>query len=79
MVNLSEDESRLVFPRATPATVADARPRPFDQDTAAKADATEAELGYYVPSGKYWKEQDRFDTDRIDALDALWLKAARLT
>ena len=35
----------------------------------------EAALDYYVPSGKYWKEESRFDTTAIDALDALWLTA----
>lgn len=75
MVNLSQDTSRLVFPRATPKDVASAQPAPIDQTIFAAATAQEDRLGYYVPSGKYWKEEDRFDTKAIDALDALWLKA----
>ena len=34
----------------------------------------EAQMGYYVPSGKYWKEEARFDVDLIDELDRLWLR-----
>jgi len=73
-VNLSDlPESRLVFPRATLPTV----PRPMDLDlTHIDAPlAEEARLGYLVPSGKYWKEQARFDTNAIDALDAAWVQA----
>jgi hypothetical protein len=75
MVNLSTDESRLVFPRATPETAADAKPLSPDQAVIDAALAEEERLGYYVPSGKYWKEESRFDKAAIDALDALWLKA----
>ncbi|PJI85228.1 hypothetical protein BC777_3228 [Yoonia maricola] len=75
MVNLSTDESRLVFPRSTAADIANARPQALDQKAIEAALAEEARLGYYVPSGKYWKEESRFDTAAIDALDALWLKS----
>lgn len=73
-VNLSHDDSRLVFPRATPQALPTA-PFPFDTARVAAAEAEEARLGYYVPSGKYWKEEDRFDPVAIDALDAMWLSA----
>jgi hypothetical protein len=75
LVNLSTDESRLVFPRSTPAAAADAKPQLLDQAAIDAALAEERRLEYYVPSGKYWKEENRFDTAAIDALDALWLKA----
>jgi hypothetical protein len=75
MVNLSSDESRLVFPRATPQSAAHAQPFALNDDVVDAALAEEARLGYYVPSGKYWKEEARFDASAIDALDALWLKA----
>ena len=75
MVNLSADKSRLVFPRVTPKAAAGAKPQPLDQVVVDAALAEETRLGYYVPSGKYWKEESRFDTASIDALDALWLKA----
>ena len=73
-VNLSPAESRLVFPRSTPQDLPVA-PAPFDAARAAAAEAEEARLGYVVPSGKYWKEADRFYPAAIDALDALWLSA----
>jgi hypothetical protein len=78
VVNLSHGESRLVFPRATPQTVATAKPPPFDMAAVCAALAQEERLGYYVPSGKYWKEEDRFDPDAIDTLDQMWLKSIQL-
>lgn len=78
MVNLSAAPSRLTFPRTTPLAAAASLPADHDATAAAAALAEEARLGYYVPSGKYWKELDRFDPAAIDALDHLWLKAARL-
>ena len=69
-VNLSGDESRLVFPRATLDTLADQRPIRLPPLTAALAEETR--LGYVVASGKYWHEEDRFDPAAIDALDQLW-------
>ncbi len=77
MVNLSTDDSTLVFPRHVPADLSHLRAAPFETPETRQAKATEERLGYFVPSGKYWKEEDRFDPAEIDALDALWLKAAR--
>ncbi|SEM97460.1 hypothetical protein SAMN04488003_10776 [Loktanella fryxellensis] len=74
-VNLSADDSRLVFPRATPDTLPTTGATP-DAARMAAAQAEEARLAYYVPSGKYWKEEARFDPAAIDALDALWLATA---
>jgi hypothetical protein len=75
MVNLSHGPSRLIFPRATPATLP-AHPAPFNTVLADLALQTERDLDYHVPSGRYWDEAARFDVARIDALDALWLAAA---
>lgn len=70
-LNLSKDPSRLVFERATPD---DLTARPTLDDTAiAHALQLEAEAGYMVPSGKYWKEEARFDPAVIDEIDAAWL------
>lgn len=77
MVNLSVDPSRLTFPRTAPPETAASRPTPFDATASAAALAEEDRLGYLVPSGKYWKEEDRFNPDAIDALDQMWLKAIR--
>ena len=79
MVNLSAGPSRLVFPRADPGRAGASRPLPHDANCAAEALAMEAALGYHVTSGRYWEVAQRFDTGRIDALDALWLSAARVT
>lgn len=78
IVNLSGGPSRLIFPRVQRANVAHARPRPWCPDLAAEALGVEAELGYLVPSGRYWEEAGRFDPVKLDALDALWLQAATL-
>ena len=74
MVNLSTGPSRLIFPRATATALPP--PAPFDQALAHAALQREHDLGYLVPSGRYWEEADRFDPAQIDALDALWLAAA---
>ena len=77
MLNLSTDESRLVFPQAIPSQLSTAKPEDLDQDAVEASLKEEARLGYFVPSGKYWKEEDRFDPAAIDALDSLWLRAVR--
>ena len=78
VVNLSAGPSRLIFPRASRGAVAVARPRAWCPDLAAEALALEAELGYLVPSGRYWEEVERFDPVALDRLDRLWLQAATL-
>jgi hypothetical protein len=76
MVNLSNGPSRLIFPKVPRSASARARPLPFCPDTAATALSREAALGYFVASGHYLTETDRFDPAELDRLDALWLKAA---
>ncbi|MFK7869756.1 MAG: hypothetical protein AB8B58_11000 [Roseobacter sp.] len=70
-VNLSQDESRLLFPRArlqdlrlitSPVAVAGIDALRADEDA----------LGYAVPSGRYWEEESRFDTSALDQLDQRW-------
>ena len=74
MVNLSTDASRLVFPRAAPETLGTVTPAQWDETLVQAALQREEQIGYYVPSGKYWKEEARFDTDLVDELDRLWLR-----
>jgi len=76
-VNLSWQDSRLVFPRATLDDLAEALPVAPHVDALAAAQAREAALGYMVPSGRYWEEADRFDAGALRDLDALWLAAQR--
>ena len=78
VVNLSTGLSRLVLPRLSRGAVAAARPGVWCPELAAEAQALEAELGYLVPSGRYWEEAARFDPAALDRLDALWLQAATL-
>lgn len=78
MVNLSAGPSRLVFPRARQAEVSAAVPFAGNQATVEAALRIEAELGYVVPSGRYWEEPGRFDVAALDRLDAMWLAAAAL-
>lgn len=76
VVNLSPQDSQLVFPRATADKVAAATPAAMDEALINEALHQEQRLGYRVPSGKYWKEESRFDPSEIDALDRLWLRSA---
>jgi len=73
MINLSSDPSALSFPRATPQVAAAQLPLQHDATAVAAALKYENDLGYFVRSGKYWKEESRFDSTKIDALDAMWL------
>lgn len=76
-VNLSQQESRLVFPRHARSTLSEARPLPRAQAATlcARQEAEERRLDYRVPTGRYWEVEHRFDPARIDALDAMWLSA----
>ena len=78
VVNLSFGPSRLVLPRVSRKAVASARSGAWCPELAAEALALEAELGYLVPSSRYWEEAGRFDPLALDRLDALWLQAATL-
>ncbi|MBF9057776.1 hypothetical protein HKCCSP123_01150 [Rhodobacterales bacterium HKCCSP123] len=74
-VNLSSQESRLVFPRAERDMLGLAVPVLPEAESLATAQAREAALGYMVPSGRYWEVADRFDAAALADLDALWLAA----
>ena len=77
VVNLSvAGPTRLMYPRVGLAALARARVTGFDAGLAAAALAQEADLGYIVPSGRYWEEVDRFDPAALRALDDMWLQAA---
>jgi hypothetical protein len=74
-VNLSQDPSRLVFPRADKATLAATQPLRADQASLQAALMQEATLGYLVPSGRYWEVEDQFDASALRGVDALWMAA----
>ncbi|OYU40327.1 MAG: hypothetical protein CFE33_07290 [Pseudorhodobacter sp. PARRP1] len=73
VVNLSTGPSRLLCPRVQLSELATAQPLAFDAARVAAAQAREAELAYFAPSGRYWEDLSAYDTAEIDALDALWL------
>ncbi|KAJ56618.1 hypothetical protein ACMU_06650 [Actibacterium mucosum KCTC 23349] len=65
--NLSTGPSRLIF---APATAPALRPDPA---AIQRARSREAELDYFVASGRYWETPDAYDPAELRALDALWL------
>ncbi|WP_170610401.1 hypothetical protein [Ruegeria arenilitoris] len=75
VVRLSDGESRLVFPTVSQNNL-DSAPLPSFKGMT-QALKQEAEMGYFVPSGRYWECQSRFDPVKIDELDNLWLKTYR--
>lgn len=72
-VNLSMGPSRLVFPRV--ALAADPPGPPKVPGGPIAAEEQEQTLGYSVPSGRYWEEAARFDSQALARIDALWLDA----
>jgi hypothetical protein len=76
MVNMSDGPSRLVFPRVQLENLAETQPAPYDKPATQQAQERELDLNYYVPSGRYWQELERFDAAALRDLDALWLRAA---
>ncbi|WP_170426807.1 hypothetical protein [Ruegeria arenilitoris] len=77
VVRLSQGDSRLVYPSATPDTLMSSG-LPSTQGIR-PALQTEASLNYFVPSGRYWEHENQFDAARIDQLDRQWLQAYRLS
>lgn len=89
VVNLSElPESRLLFPRvsalelATPSVSRHLLQRQGDilnASAVARALQAELDLGYMVPSGRYWEHAAEFDKAKLSDIDNLWLQAIRAT
>ena len=70
LLRAPQNESRLGFPvwnGALPAA-----PPQADHEHAARAEALEKQAGYFVPSGRYWDQIERFSNDDIDAIDTQW-------
>ena len=85
----NSDESRLVFPKVSASDLAhwtkvnldhalQNQIAALDFDALDLALATEKRLGYFVESGKYWNQQDKFDAANLREIDAMWLAAASL-
>ncbi len=85
VVNLSQlPESRLLFPRvsmnefATQPLCQDMLNRQselFDTTVVTRVLQAEQELGYMVPSGRYWEREAEFDKTKLSEIDHLWLQA----
>ena len=81
VVNLSElENSRLCFPRLAFEDLASMNQSPsHETQHATSVEAAlraEADVGYWVPSGRYWEEHDRFDRQTLRNIDSLWLATA---
>lgn len=72
-VNLSQDPSALLFPRAKPDGLRNRR-FSLDLDRARYAALRKEEdaLGYYTPTGRYWEDVKDVDPQAVAALDQGW-------
>ncbi|MGL6211110.1 MAG: hypothetical protein ACRC14_14920 [Paracoccaceae bacterium] len=75
VVNLSDGPSRLLFPRSDRMSATRCKPLRFNRALVSAAMARETALGYFVPSGRYWEQLERFDAAALAALDGMWLDA----
>jgi len=85
VVNLSQlPESRLLFPRvfmadfSTPALcqqMLNRQSQLFDTTVVTRVLQAEQDLGYMVPSGRYWEREAEFDKTKLSDIDSLWLQA----
>jgi hypothetical protein len=81
VVNLSElESSRLCFPRLAFKDLASMTQKPNHPTQPATFVQTalraEADVGYWVESGRYWEEHDQFDRQTLRDIDSLWLATA---
>ena len=74
MVNLSTKDSVLPYQRGSLDSVSEASVSRYNEAGAEEALAQEQELGYVVPSGRYWTAMHRFDAAALAHLDATWLR-----
>lgn len=87
-LNLSDQpNSRQVFPRTDLAALSgltrqkhvamlESMQSSVDAIGLNAARQREADLNYFVPSGRYWEEAHRFDAGELRRLDDLWLRAS---
>ena len=85
VVNLSElSESRLLFPRISITQLLKKINQKkslcedelkLDSRFVKRALDLEKELGYMIPSGRYWKHLKEFDHLKLNEVDSLWLKS----
>lgn len=72
-VNLSQDESSLLFPTAAPdALRGGIMPPAIDLQRVAGLRAREDALGYATPDGRYVNDPSAYDMDILGEIDANW-------
>ena len=81
VVNLSNQQtSRLLIPRIELQTLEEMTQNSptiiFNNLAVQNALRAESELGYRVESGRYWEKHEQFDSHKLHAIDALWLRIA---
>jgi hypothetical protein len=47
----------------------------FDTRVVTRVLQAEQDLGYMVPSGRYWEREAEFDKTKLSDIDSLWLQA----
>ena len=72
--NLSKKpNSNLIFRRGSIENITkEGAPRMVNKNLFNRALQREKQLGYFVEDGKYWKHLEKFDQEKINALDQLW-------
>lgn len=76
VLNLSSGESVLPYSRGDQFdALSGVKPEVYDIDIAGEAVSLERQFDYFVPSGRYWEQIDRFEADVIANIDATWLRA----
>jgi len=85
IVNLSElTASRLSFPRApidtllskdTSSVILDEYNANLNMKIVNEALDEEVRLGYMVPSGRYWEDDEKFDARKLSAIDSMWVES----
>lgn len=73
VVNLSPYDSVLPYQRATPATLDHAQLPSMCPNALQQVRMREQQLGYFVPSGRYWEQEARFSAEAIAEVDGGWL------
>lgn len=73
-----EGESRLMFPsvdisKLISRTILPALPNPAAFQ---RAQQQEAELGYFVRSGRYWESDIEYSGEALDEVDQMWIEAS---
>jgi hypothetical protein len=78
-------ESRLTFPRRSIADIHQLESHEailshqnqlLDSHKINMALAAEKELGYLVPSGRYWESTEHFDPEKLRIIDDIWIESA---